>query len=132
MITMSQAQLLVSIALEIATKQNVAIAVSVCDGHGELVCFTKMDGCGLPSITLAQNKAYTSARERQPCGNLGTWARETGKDLGYWTDPKVTGFKGGLPIINNDDVIGGIGVSGLSEEEDEALAEEVLGLANIS
>ena len=86
----------------------------------------RMDSVSLQAGVLAQNKAYTSARDRQPSGNLGAWARETGKTLAYWTDPKITGFKGGLPIERDGVVVGGIGISGLSEEEDETLAIEVL------
>ncbi|WP_147094832.1 heme-binding protein, partial [Vibrio superstes] len=52
--------------------------------------------------------------------------RETGKQLSYWTDPKITGFMGGLPIEKDGAVIGGVGISGLSESDDEALAKQVL------
>ncbi|WP_281171846.1 GlcG/HbpS family heme-binding protein [Aliagarivorans taiwanensis] len=102
------------------------MAVAVVDSHGELMAFTRHDGVGLPSIHLAQNKTYTAARERQPSGNLGQWARDTGKDMGYWNDARVTGFKGGLPIFVDEQCVGAIGVSGLSEEEDEALASQAI------
>ena len=72
---------------------------------------------------LAKSKAYTSARDRQPSGNLGEWARATGKDISYWNDPNITGFKGGVPILSQGRVVGAIGISGLSEEEDESLAQ---------
>ncbi|GAM56750.1 hypothetical protein JCM19231_1244 [Vibrio ishigakensis] len=52
--------------------------------------------------------------------------RETGKQLSYWTDPKITGFMGGMPIEQDGVVIGAIGISGMSEEDDEALATVVL------
>ncbi|ANO34268.1 hypothetical protein BCU83_10950 [Vibrio breoganii] len=113
-------------AEQIATQKEVTIAVSVCDTHGELVAFSRMDGVSVQAGLLAQNKAYTSARDRQPSGNLGAWARETGKQLSYWTDPKITGFMGGQPIEQDGAVIGGIGISGLSEGDDEALAKQVL------
>ena len=96
------------------------------DTHGELLGFMRMDGVSVQAGLLAQNKAYTSARDRQPSGNLGAWARETGKQLSYWTDPRITGFMGGVPITLNDKVIGAIGISGLAEEDDEKLAELVL------
>lgn len=102
--------------------------MSVCDTHGELLAFSRMDNVSVQAGLLAQNKAYTSARDRQPSGNLGAWARETGKDLSYWTDSKITGFKGGVPIEHQGQVIGAIGISGLSEDEDEALAEKVIRL----
>ena len=44
----------------------------------------------------------------------------------YWGDSKITGFGGGLPIILDSKVVGGIGVSGLSEAEDVRIAEAAL------
>ncbi|MCY9828854.1 GlcG/HbpS family heme-binding protein [Vibrio chagasii] len=121
-------QQLVEKAVDIAGNNDQAIAVSVCDTHGELLAFLRMNNVSVQAGLLAQNKAYTSARDRQPSGNLGAWARETGKDLSYWTDSKITGFKGGVPIEHQGQVIGAIGISGLSEDDDEALAENVIRL----
>ena len=126
MLNQNKVQALINQAIGQAESAGQFIAVSVCDTHGELLGFMRMDSVSLQAGVLAQNKAYTSARDRQPSGNLGAWARETGKTLAYWTDPKITGFKGGLPIEQNGVVVGGIGISGLSEEEDETLAIEVL------
>ncbi|MEL0608378.1 heme-binding protein [Vibrio echinoideorum] len=128
MLNQKIAQQLISVALETAENHQQTIAVSVCDTHGELLAFLRMDNVSVQAGLLAQNKAYTSARDRQPSGNLGAWARETGKDLSYWTDPKITGFKGGVPIQHQGQVIGAIGISGLSEDNDEALAEKVIQL----
>ncbi|MFA0055821.1 GlcG/HbpS family heme-binding protein [Vibrio echinoideorum] len=128
MLNQKIAQQLINVALETAENNQQTIAVSVCDTHGELLAFLRMDNVSVQAGLLAQNKAYTSARDRQPSGNLGAWARETGKDLSYWTDPKITGFKGGVPIQHQGQVIGAIGISGLSEDNDEALAEKVIQL----
>lgn len=117
---------IINTTLELAASQELSIAVAVTDSHGELLGFARMDNASVQAGLLAQNKAYTSARDRQPSGNLGAWARETGKQLSYWTDPKITGFMGGIPIEKSNRVVGAIGISGLSEEEDEALANQVL------
>ncbi|NLS13394.1 heme-binding protein [Vibrio sp. SM6] len=117
---------LIETALEIATVRNQNIAIAVVDTHGELLGFARMDDASLQAGLLAQNKAYTSARDRQPSGNLGAWARQTGKSLSDWTDPKITGFMGGVPIEQEGRIIGAIGISGLAEQDDEALAREVL------
>ncbi len=121
-----QVQTLIQTALEIATARKQNIAVAVVDTHGELLGFARMDDVSVQAGLLAQNKAYTSARDRQPSGNLGAWARETGKQLSYWTDPKITGFMGGVPVEQEGEVAGAIGISGLAEQDDEALAMEVL------
>ncbi|WP_104047950.1 GlcG/HbpS family heme-binding protein [Vibrio jasicida] len=121
-----QVQILIQTALEIATARRQNIAVAVVDTHGELLGFARMDDVSVQAGLLAQNKAYTSARDRQSSGNLGAWARETGKQLSYWTDPKITGFMGGVPVEQEGEVVGAIGISGLAEQDDEALAMEVL------
>lgn len=121
-----QVQTLIQTALEIAAARKQNIAVAVVDTHGELLGFARMDDVSVQAGLLAQNKAYTSARDRQPSGNLGAWARETGKQLSYWTDPKITGFMGGVPVEQEGKVVGAIAISGLAEQDDEALAKEVL------
>ncbi|ENC6722603.1 heme-binding protein [Vibrio harveyi] len=121
-----QVQTLIQTALEIAAARKQNIAVAVVDTHGELLGFARMDDVSVQAGLLAQNKAYTSARDRQPSGNLGAWARETGKQLSYWTDPKITGFMGGVLVEQKGKVVGAIGISGLAEQDDEALAMEVL------
>lgn len=123
----SKVHTLIQTALEIANARKQNIAVAVVDSHGELLGFARMDDVSVQAGLLAQNKAYTSARDRQLSGNLGAWARETGKQLSYWTDPKITGFMGGVPVEQDGQVVGAIGISGLSEQDDEALAVEVLG-----
>ncbi|MGF1711344.1 heme-binding protein [Vibrio kagoshimensis] len=126
MLNLSLAQHLVNTALDLARSRNQSIAVSICDTHGELISFSKMDEVSVQAGLLAKNKAYTSARDRQPSGNLGAWAKETGKDMSYWTDSRITGFKGGIPIEKGEQIIGAVGISGLSEQEDEELAKEVI------
>jgi len=130
MLSLQQAQQLLAAALEIAVNETLTIAVALVDAHGELVAFGRMDEVSPQAAVLAQNKAYTAARDRQPSGNLGAWARETGKDMGYWTDGKITGIAGGLPVFKDGKVIGGLGISGLSESEDEALGHRTLALLN--
>ena len=71
------------------------VALAICDSHGELLYFVRQPGVALHSGTLAQNKAYTAARDRQATRDLGHWSRESGRTLAYWSDPRFTGFAGG-------------------------------------
>ena len=123
---LNMAQDIIARAISIADKDGKSIAVAVVDDHGELIAFNKMDDCSFHAAKLAQNKAYTSARDRQPTSSLAHWAEETGKDMGYWTDSRFTGIAGGVPIEENDVIIGAIGISGLSEEEDEEIALQAI------
>jgi glc operon protein GlcG len=120
------AQQFITASLEEARLHQLPIAVAIVDSHGELVSFVRTDKCALHAGVLAPNKAYTAARDRQKSSSLGQWAKTTGKDMGYWTDSRITGIAGGVPITLDGKVIGAIGISGLSEEEDEQLALEVI------
>ena len=101
------------------------IALAICDSHGELLYFIRQPGVGLHSGVLAQNKGYTAARDRQATRDLGNWSRESGRALPYWSDPRFTGFAGGMPLWHEGVVLGAVGVSGLSEEADHCLASEL-------
>ena len=124
MLTFTQAEQILQRVIDAAAKENLDndIAVAVADAHGELMCFARKDNAAFHAGVLARNKAYTAARDRQASSSLGAWAKETGKDMGYWTDSKITGIAGGVPVLINGKVVGGVGVSGLDEFEDERLA----------
>jgi glc operon protein GlcG len=102
-------------------------AIAVVDSHGELIAFARTDGCPLPSIQIAINKAFTAARERRPSRAVGAASQAEGFPLTNFGDLRYVGWGGGLPILHDQRAIGGVGVSGLPEEEDIALAG--LGLA---
>jgi glc operon protein GlcG len=98
-------------------------AVAVCDSHGELIAFVRTDGCKLPSINIAINKAFTAAREQKASKGVGDSSREKPWPMTNFGDPRYTAWGGGVPIIHNGVVIGAVGVSGLPEEEDMVLAQ---------
>lgn len=104
-------------------KNGQGAAIAVADAHGELIAFLRTDGCKLPSITIAMNKAFTAARERRPSGAIGAEARETPFPMSNFGDLRYNAWGGGLPILHQGDVVGAVGVSGLSEDEDVALAQ---------
>ncbi len=121
-----EATKLIARAVELVKKLNKPVAISVAGPEGELIAFLRMDGANPASSQIAQSKAYTSARDCKSTRAQGEFMREANREQGYWTDHRITGFGGGLPIIQNGNVIGGIGISGLSEEEDERIAREAL------
>jgi glc operon protein GlcG len=102
-----------------------AVVVAVADPHGDLIAFARMDGAPVPSIQVAMNKAWTAARNRKPTKDIGDRIRhpQEGFDVAYYGDPKVVGWGGGIPLWKDGEIIGSIGVSGLSSEEDVELAE---------
>ncbi len=106
-------------------KRGKAAVVAVCDSHGELIALARLDGAPFSSITIAINKAYSAARERKPTKDIGDAARNVEKafDMGYFGDPKFTGWGGGLPVWKEGRVAGAISVSGLPQAEDIELAQ---------
>jgi glc operon protein GlcG len=97
-------------------------AVAVVDAHGELIAFVRTDGCPLPSIQNAINKAYTAARERRPSREIGEAARREQFPITNFGDLRYTGWGGGVPVVLAGEVVGAVGVSGLPEEDDMRIA----------
>ena len=102
-------------------------AVAVVDAHGELVAFLRTDGCPLPSIKIATQKAFTAARDRQESRALGDTARKEDFPLTNFGEIGYVGWGGGVPIEIEGEVIGAIGISGLPEAEDMKLARWAAG-----
>jgi glc operon protein GlcG len=105
-----------------AGKINKHIAIAVCGPEGELIAFLRMDGTSPAASVIAQNKAYTAARDRKSTKHMGEFMNANDRPPAFWGDPGITGFGGGVPVTQDGKVIGGIGISGLSEEEDERIA----------
>jgi len=97
-------------------------AIAVVDPHGELLAFLRTDGCPLPSIRIAINKAYTAAREQVESKQLGERSREEGFPMTNFGELRYVTWGGGVPIMVDGQAIGAVGVSGLPEAEDIALA----------
>jgi glc operon protein GlcG len=117
-----EARQLVGAIADRLEEQGKGAAVAVVDTHGELVAFLRTDGCPLPSIKIATQKAFTSARERSESRALGDKAREEDFPLTNFGELGYVGWGGGVPIVIDGEVIGAVGVSGLPEADDMELA----------
>jgi glc operon protein GlcG len=120
----SEARQVIDLIVQKALLLKKAAVVAVADSHGELIAFGRMDGAPISSIRIAMNKAWTAARERKSTKEIGEKVRhpEKGHDIAYYGDPRFVGWSGGLPIWKDGEVVGAIGVSGLSSSEDIELA----------
>jgi glc operon protein GlcG len=118
------ARRIIDAIVEKALASQKSAVIAVADAHGELIAFARMDGAPLSSIRVASNKAWTAARERKPTQQIGDKIRhpEKGFDIAFYGDSRFVGWGGGLPIWRNGEVVGAIGVSGLSSAEDIVLA----------
>jgi glc operon protein GlcG len=99
-------------------------AVAVVDNHGELLAFLRTDGCKLPSITIAINKAYTAAREGVESFQVGQDSKNSGFPMTNFGDLRYTAWGGGVPIVVKGRIVGAVGVSGLPEADDMELARK--------
>ncbi len=112
-----------------------AVNVAVVDVSGVLVAFLRMPGAPLHSIDIAIDKAYTAASFGLATSQWHGALQEHSDAVreGIVRRPRFIAFGGGLPILEQGLRIGGIGVSGGSEEQDEAIARagfKAIGLAS--
>ncbi|MCH7959278.1 MAG: heme-binding protein [Candidatus Hydrogenedentes bacterium] len=124
-VTLAAALRVIDACIEKATAQDTKMNIAVVDAGGNLKAFVRMDGSYLGSIDIAQRKARTSRLFDAPSGALGTMT-QPGQPL-YGLEASNGGlitFGGGIPLRNKAGVvIGAVGVSGSSVENDVAVAE---------
>jgi uncharacterized protein GlcG (DUF336 family) len=123
-LTLAAARVLVAAALEEARRLGVPMACAVVDQGDQLVAFERMDGADLVTVRLALDKAYTALVNRMPTSELAPLAQPGTEFYGY--DSLAAGrmviFGGGLPIEIGGVLVGAVGVSGGSAEQDERAA----------
>jgi glc operon protein GlcG len=71
-------------------QQGKGAAIAVADAHGELIAFLRTDGCKLPSIQIAINKAFTAAREQKPSRAIGDSSRDHQWPMSNFGDLRYT------------------------------------------
>lgn len=100
------------------------IAVSIADVHGDELIGARQDGCKVPSLITARNKAKTAIDFQRDTSAFkeGDWSAEDFANARQ-LNPTFVGWGGGVLILLEGEVVGAAGVSGLSEEEDADLAE---------
>ncbi|CAM1370823.1 Uncharacterized 15.0 kDa protein in dhaT-dhaS intergenic region [Tenacibaculum litopenaei] len=127
-ITLEQAEKMLVAAREKSTELGVKMNIAIVDAGANLVAFAKMDDAWLGSIDIAQKKAKTARYFDMPTGAIGELSQPGGAlfNIEHSNGGLIT-FPGGLPIKDNDGtVIGAIGVSGSTVENDHAVAEFAL------
>jgi glc operon protein GlcG len=121
----AEARKIVDTIIAKAQELQKAVVICVADANGELLALARMDGAPITSLRIAANKSWTAARTGKPTQEIGDTVRhpEQGHDIAYYGDRRFVGWGGGIPLRKNSEVIGAIGVSGLSSAEDVSLAE---------
>jgi uncharacterized protein GlcG (DUF336 family) len=125
-----EARLLLEAALAKATEINVPASVAVLDATRELAAFGRQDRAPLLTGEVAVAKAYASASLRQPSGDLADATTPAGPlfGLAHGSSRALVTFAGGFPLIVDGDIVGAVGASGGSLEEDITIARAALDL----
>ena len=124
-LTLDHAQAILEAARQESVDMGIAQNVAVVDAGANLKAFLRMDGAWLGSIDIAITKAKTARWFDMPTGDLGEISQPGGSLYGIeHSNGGLITFPGGLPLKNADgDVIGAIGVSGSTVEDDHAVAQ---------
>ena len=131
-INLTQAQQAVDAALRKANEMGVKMDIAVVDVGANLKTFARMDGAWLGSIDIAQKKAKTARWFDMPTGDIGGLSQPGGPlfNIEHSNNGLIT-FPGGLPLKNSGgEVIGAIGVSGSTVEDDHAVASAGAGVVS--
>lgn len=120
-ISVEAARKVAGAAIAEGKKNNWAIAVAVVDGGGYLVYFERVDGTQTGSIELAIEKAQSAAAYKRSTKFLED--RIVAGRLQYLRQTGAVPIEGGLPLVVDGKVVGGIGVSGVRSEQDGVCAQ---------
>lgn len=106
-------------------KEGLAAVIVVADRHGDAILLRRSDGAPASSVTIALNKAWTSAREGVASGSLGARMKTASEsfDIAFYGDPRYCGWGGALPVTKAGVCLGAVAVSGLPEALDVVVAQ---------
>ncbi len=122
-LSLAGAQAVVAAAVEKAVEIGVDQCIAVVDRGGALLAFARMAGGRVASIEIALTKAVSAATRRRPTAEENGGDVAMGIRLALASGNTVTNIGGGLPIVVEGQVIGAIGVSSGTIEQDVAVAE---------
>jgi glc operon protein GlcG len=122
-IELAQARKMVAAAEAEAVKNKWPVAIAIVDGSGHLVAFDRLDGTQLGSIEVALQKAKCAAMFRRSTKVFEEALEKGGVGLRVLKAPHIIPIEGGLPIVVDGKVIGAIGVSGVTSEQDGKVAQ---------
>jgi uncharacterized protein GlcG (DUF336 family) len=125
MVTLNDARIMIAAAERKASEIGQPMNVAVVDGGGHLVAHARMDGAWIGSIDISINKAFTARAFDISTKELSAFAQPGEQFFGIHAsnNGRVVIFAGGVPLKRDGKVVGAIGVSGGSGEQDQTVAE---------
>ena len=113
------AQTVLQAARDMAQRRNAPSAIAVVDPAGDLLAFQRMDRVRPASADLAIEKARTAARLQRPTAEI---ENNINNGRTAFVTADIMALRGGVPIRANGEVVGAVGVAGLSKETDTEIA----------
>jgi glc operon protein GlcG len=122
-VTLDQAKRALAAGEAEARKNGWPVAIAIFDTAGQLVAFQKMDDTQTASIDVAQDKGRSAAIYRRPTKVLEDALAGGGAGVRFLNLRGASTVEGGLPITVNGKIIGAIGVSGVTSQQDGVVAK---------
>lgn len=126
-ITLEQAQQVIAAATRKAADEDLRMNIAVVDAGNNLTAFARMDGAWLGSIDIALDKATTARSFDMPTRELEGMAQPGQPLYGIQSltgsQGNIVVFAGGIPLTSGDTIIGAVGVSGGTPDQDEIVAQ---------
>jgi len=122
-VTLEQAKKYAAAAAVEARKNNWPVAIAIVDTAGQLVFFQRNDGTQTASVMVAQDKAVSAAMYRRSTKVFQDAVAGGGAGARVLALRGASPVEGGLPLMVDGKVIGGIGVSGVNSDQDGAIAK---------
>jgi uncharacterized protein GlcG (DUF336 family) len=122
-VTLEQAKKAIAAAQAEARKNNWPVAVAIVDNAGHLVAFEKMDNTQTASVEVAQDKAVSAAIYRRSTKVVQDGLAGGGAGLRLLALRGMSPVEGGLVLMIDGKIVGGIGVSGVTSEQDGVAAK---------
>jgi uncharacterized protein GlcG (DUF336 family) len=122
-ITLETAKKIAAPAIAEARKNNWNMAIAIVDTAGDLVYFEKMDDTQVGSVQVAQSKARSAARFKRPTKAFQDALAAGGAGLRILALDGAIPVDGGLPLVSGGKIVGAIGASGGTSEQDGVVAQ---------
>ena len=121
-ISLDRAKAVMEAAEAEAAREGWPMVIAIVDCAANLVMLHRMDQAQLGSIVVAQQKAETAVKFRRPTRVFQDRIEQGGLGLRLLGMPNILPLEGGLPLILDGNIVGGIGVSGMNSEQDAQVA----------
>jgi uncharacterized protein GlcG (DUF336 family) len=122
-ITLEQAKKVMAGAEAEANKNKWNVCIAVLDSGGNLVMMHRMDGAQFGSLEVAREKAYSAVAFRRPTKVFADLVEKGGGNLRLLRLPGASVLEGGIPIVHDGKIIGAVGVSGGTSQQDAQIAQ---------